>query len=388
MSAQKKYIAFVVLVIAAFALIYAIEQANLNKAQNETAGPELVNGLLKEPVQENGMTYFVPSDRLFAYGVDVEELHDPKYVSVAEADDSLADNVSGIDLEVEGQHYFYSYQILNWHQIVYATFGNQSLMVTYDPLTLSDRVYVGSDLELGNLVYDNNAVLKDTSGQLWSQQRGILLAGNSEGATLTSFSSRSMTWETWKELYPDGQALSTDTGFVRDYTRHPFGAYDDNDFIYFPLSVVDTRIAGKWITDGFTDGSESIAFVRKIMMGVGAVNATVNGKAIVGMYDQELGLTRVYDSTPMGPVPPAPLTFTYDFDDEVWRDDQTHSSWNVGGHAFSGELKGAQLPPLTSTQQFWFSWATQHTNTMIAAIDTYVAPVDESNEVDVDLNDL
>lgn len=391
MTPQKKLLALVIIVIAAFALIFAIEKASLNKAEHDTNGPELVNGLLQEPVQKDGMTYIVPPDRLFEYGVDVPELHEPKYASVSASDEILADNVEGIDIEVAGQHYFYSYQILNWHQIVQVKFDSVKLYVTHDPLTYSDRVYLdgelgGDELELehANLVYDNNAVYKDKDGNLWSQQRGIQIAGDRTGVKMTMYPYSSMTWGTWKELYPNGQALSTETGYVRDYTRHPFGAYDDNEFIYFPLSTIDTRIADKWVTDGLVNNGYGIGFVRKVILGIGVDNVTVDGAHYVAFYDQELERTRVYIRQLDGGQE---LTFTYDFGDDEWRDDQTNSVWNADGVAVSGEMSGTELVEVPTTQQFWFSWATQYPQTRIGNQDRLAPPDDGLEEVDIDLTD-
>ena len=34
-----------------------------------------------------------------------------------------------------------------------------------------------------------------------------------------------MKWKAWKEGYPDGEVLSTDTGFRRDYNSNPYAEY-------------------------------------------------------------------------------------------------------------------------------------------------------------------
>jgi hypothetical protein len=44
------------------------------------------------------------------------------------------------------------------------------------------------------------------------------------------------TWEEWKNKNPNTKVLSLDTGYRRDYSRSPYGDYDVNGDIYFPLS--------------------------------------------------------------------------------------------------------------------------------------------------------
>ena len=44
------------------------------------------------------------------------------------------------------------------------------------------------------------------------------------------------TWADWKKLHPQTKVLSRDIGFIHDYGRSPYGDYDQNGDIYFPLS--------------------------------------------------------------------------------------------------------------------------------------------------------
>lgn len=43
-------------------------------------------------------------------------------------------------------------------------------------------------------------------------------------------------WTDWKQLHPDMQVLSTDTGFARDYTRDPYAGYVQDQSIMFPVA--------------------------------------------------------------------------------------------------------------------------------------------------------
>lgn len=383
MTTGKKIAALTILIIAGFGIVYLIQSQQLNKANNGLQQPELVNGLLAEPANEGGMTYLVPQNRVFDYGVEVEEIRDPKFVSVSEADIVLADDIPGIDVEVEGDHYFFSYQIMNWHQLAELEAGGKTITVTYDPLCYSDRVFETSGLSHSNQVYDNNAVLSDEDGNLWSQIRGSAIAGDRAGEELPRYPYISMTWGEWKERHPDGLALSTETGFNFDYTRHPFGAYDENDFIYFPLSNLDERMDEKAVVDGLVLNNDAIGFVRIVEKGFIAANVEVGGEPVVGIYDSELDLTRAFSAEVDGQV----LTFVWNFDDEQLTDEQTGSEWNLEGAAIDGELEGAQLESIPTMQQSWMCWGATRPDAPFAHESNIETVEDEGTDIEIDLSE-
>jgi hypothetical protein len=370
MKNQKTIIIVTAVALITLGILFGVRQNQLADADRLIQDPDLTNALLAEQVVFKGEQYLIPPGEIYEYGSGIdgaEPINNPTFVSVNEADEVIADGLMGIDVEVDGDHRFYPVQILNWHQVVNDEFNGKQLLVSFDLLTFSDRVYEATeDFGHSGKVYNNNALLYDKSTQsLWLQSRGIAVSGNRIGEELDRYPSISIKWEDWKELYPDGEVLSTETESIRDYTRHPFGVYDEAEIIYFPLQDTDTRISSKWHTYGISINDEQKAYVQRIMQGIGAANDVVGGEVIVAFYDGKFDITRVFSRVSDG----VELTFQYNFADGRIKDDQTGSFWTAGGLAISGELEGTQLEPIQTDHSFWFSWSVNYPNSTILGID-------------------
>lgn len=382
MTTGKKLLALAALIIAGIAIIYGIQSYSLKKAEDAAEGPDLTNGLLTESVRHAGTTYLVPPKSVYDYGIDVPELTDPVFTTVDDADTYLADDLPGIDIDVDGEHYFFGYQIMNWHEVVRTSLAG-GVAVTFDPLCYSPRVYETSEvgtLEHANKVYNNNALLSDEDGNLWDQSSGLAVAGDRAGDVLATYPSTTMHWAEWKTLYPEGKVLALPEDGVRDYTRHPFGAYDDNDIIYFPLSSISEGFSDKWITDSFTVGDESIVFIRIIEKGFVTYNFDLSGQNFVSFYDTDQDIIRVYSAQVEGQDK---LTFSYDFDDKEIRDDQTNSLWNAEGRAIDGELEGTQLTAQQVMPSFWMCYSTENDEPNIAHAENIVDVAEQPEELDI-----
>lgn len=178
---------------------------------------------------------------------EIPAIGDPQFESVRAADTHLSDDGLGLDVKRNGEHRFYPFKILVWHQVVNETFFGQDLLVTFCPLTHTAVVYERDEMfGVSGQLINNNLLLYDTaSGSLWSQLLGEAVAGTRTGETLTRYPSQMMTWSEWKEDYPRGSVLSRETGFTRDYTSDPYFDYYDSDEIWFPLANIDDRLPPK-----------------------------------------------------------------------------------------------------------------------------------------------
>lgn len=382
MTTGKKLLALAVLIIAGGAVIYGIQSYSLKKAEDGMKGPELTNGLLVDSVRHGGMTYLIPPESVYDYGIDVPEIGEASFTTVEDADEFLADDLPGIDVEVDGEHYYFAYQIMNWHEVARTDLAG-GLSVTFDPLCYSPRVYDAPDagiLDHANKVYDNNALLSDENGNLWDQSSGLAVAGDRAGDQLETYPFTTMHWAEWKELYPNGHVLNIPEEGVRDYTRHPFGAYDDNDIVYFPLSRISDGFQDKWIADSFSAGGESIVFLRIIEKGFVAYDFQLGGRNYVALYDTDQDITRVYSADVEGQDT---LTFNYDFDEKEIRDEQTNSLWNADGLAISGELKGTQLSAQQTLPSFWMCYSTEHDSPTVAHAENLESVQEQPEEVDI-----
>lgn len=398
MKKGTQYIIMLVIAILVVAGVFGLQSLNKKNAGDAIVDAPLENGLLVEPITFEGEQYLVPPEHLYENGAGEENLptiNEPVYTTVGVADEYLADGVHGLAVEVDGQHRFYSYQIMNWHVVVNDEFNGKNLAITHCFFCRTPRVYeTDTKLRTTDLIYNNNFVLADEeTDSLWLQESGIAISGQKTGANLKPYPSEAMKWEVWKELYPDGEVLSTDTGIERDYARHPFGAYDDNTLIYFPLNQKSAKVDPKWIVDGVEvgDRSSSVVFPRNIIMGFGVANENINNERIVAIYDYDNETTRIFN----GAGPEGDVTLTYDFDEEEIRDEETNSLWNTQGLAIAGELEGTQLERLDAKESMWFCWASMHDFVNISGVgafdanDTSEEPSEPEGEViQVDLDRL
>lgn len=377
---MKKYIGYLVLVIIVIVTIFGFRAWQTNKALEITESPKMVDGLLAESIRLDGEDYLIPPNEIYDSGFSAEDLppiNDSKFVSVLEADEYLADEVEGVDVEIFGEHRFYSYQILNWHSVV----NDETIAVTHCVLCKSARVYrrmidgEKANFSASGQVYNNNILLTDdVTENVWLQGKGISVIGDRIGDQLDIYPYEIMTWATWKGRYPNGSVLSTDTGYDRDYTSHPYANYDIANLIFFPLNNVRNDISFKWEVNTVDLNGEQYTFVDAIMKGFGVANEVAGGQPIVGIYDFSEVSTRVYMSTVFYQDDPTEdslneidLTFTYDFEEDEIKDNETGSTWDKGGNAIAGELKGNRLQRLYAPESFWMCASSDYPNTKIVS---------------------
>jgi len=374
---QKNKVLGGVLFVVVIAALFGIRAWRMAQVESYLEDAVLINGLLEEKVSYDGKNYLVPPTYIYDGGSELPALNDPKFDSVSVADSYLADDIEGIDIEVNGEHRFYSYQILNWHEVVNDSFNGVDLSITHCSLCISSAVYVseldGNNLELesSGKIYNNNQLLESKDGSLWFQLRGMAISGKYAGQELEEYPFRVMTWSTWNEIYPDGYALSTDTGFVRDYASHPYGQYGISTIIYFPLNIENEMMGTKWEIEGLEIDDNAIAFSDKIMLGKYVANVTLGDVPIIGFWHEEQERTYVFSSTVNEQV----LTFSFDWDTGTITDDETGSVWTNLGQAVSGELVGTQLDSITTKPSLWMCWGTQYTDSAVAHIE--IVPADE-----------
>lgn len=373
----KRLLQFIILVAVLLAVFTIVNGLTGRKAPDDYAG-----GLLEEPIRSGGMQYIVPPDELIETSInsdDIPVLTNPDFDSILAADQYLSDEVWGLDISVRGEHRFYSYQILNWHPVVEDEFNGERLVITHCPFCRSPRVFAtDKTLRLSGLVFNNNFVLEDEDGNLYRQFDGLQIAGDDPGSQLPVYPSTVLRWGDWSEIYSDGRALSNETGFTRDYGRHPYIDYDTSRVIYYPLSNPNTRIDSKWIVNGYTSNGESMTYSRDIMRGFGVSNDTVGDDNIVGIHEEMSGVTRVFSRQ----VGDRTLTFSYDFASRQITDNETGSVWNTLGLSTSGELAGTQLTQLDAPELFWMCWSSMYPDTVIAKFDNQPGTNTEDSETE------
>lgn len=360
--------------------------------------PELQGGVYAEPVSFDGLKYLVPPNEVYATGLSSEDrpaLFQPKMVDIATADTKLADDLEGLAVDIGEAHYFYPFQILNWHETVNDELNGVPLAITYSPLTGSAAVYSGlADATTGERfvfsdsgkTYNNALLMSDAHGTLWNQTSGQALVGESVGQFLTIYPSSVMSWAVWKDAYPNGLTLSTDTGFARDYGRHPYASYETTKAIYFPVNHTDSRVSPKELVYRIDHAGLTAVFIKSEISpnkasdlilgeGDGALHLTA-------FADREMDTVRFYNRVVDGRT----LTFEYDRKQKTMIDVETGSQWSVTGVAISGSLRGTALMEIPATRHYAFAHFAMFPNTLISGEESLpTEPVEPEGE-DIQIN--
>lgn len=187
----------------------------------------------------------IPIDEIVSGGPPrdgIPAINEPKFLKAEEADYlNGEDRVLGV--EIAGVAKAYPIRILNWHEVVNDRTGAQNLVVTYCPLCGTGMVFASNAGEtalifgVSGLLYNSDVLLFDRNTEsLWSQILGEAVTGPLKGTELPQLPATHTTWEDWRSRHPDTLALSTDTGYDRNYRRDPYRGYDRSRQLYFDVA--------------------------------------------------------------------------------------------------------------------------------------------------------
>jgi len=185
----------------------------------------------------------------------IPAIDEPKFLPIKNVD-YLNDQDQVISFTGASTTRAYPLRILIWHEIVNDTVGDNHIAVTYCPLCgtamIFDRQINGKQYNFGvsGLLYQSDVLLYDRQTEsLWSQLAMEAVSGDMRGNELDWIASEQMTFGAWKERYPDGMVLSTDTGFTRKYnTSGPYDRYFASEKTMFPVKQVRSELKPKeWV---------------------------------------------------------------------------------------------------------------------------------------------
>lgn len=307
----------------------------------------------------------------------------PKFVSVEEADEWIGPQEPVALFQIGDEARAYPLQILTWHEIVNDKVGDVPVTVTFCPLC---NTVVAFDRRLDDQVLDfgttgrlrfSNLIMYDRQTESWWQQAtGDVIAGELVGRQLKLLPAQLISWEDFKTTYPNGQVLSRDTGFNRNYGQNPYAGYDNinsSPFLYRgPETPGELPPMARVIT--VEVGDEAVAYPYDVLQEMPAVNDTVGGEPIVVFWapgtNSALDASAIASGRDVGTANTFSRelegqTLTFRAEGDKLTDEQTGSEWNILGQAISGELSGSQLEPVVNVNHFWFSWAAFRPETRI-----------------------
>ena len=306
----------------------------------------------------------------------------PKFVSVDAAAGWLQDVEPVVALDIAGDARAYPLQILTWHEIVNDEVGGVPVAVTFCPLCNSaiafDRRFDGDVLDFGvsGNLRNSDLIMYDRQTHSWWQQfTGEGIVGRYAGGQLEHLPSLLVSFADFRAAYPEGRALSRDTGFARQYGRNPYVGYDTtkgNPFLFG--GALDDRLLPVERVIAVSVNGVDAAFPLGILQEERVINYTVGGRDIVALFkfgaasaldaasiagSRDVGSAAVFDANLNG----RKLTFGVDGGRIV--DAETGSIWSILGSALEGELAGESLTPLVHGNHFWFAWAAFKPDTLL-----------------------
>ncbi len=298
----------------------------------------------------------------------------PKFASIEDADGWLKPREPVIHLSVGGEVRAYPLQILIWHEIVNDTVGGIPVAVTFCPLC---NTAIAFDRRLGSRTLDfgttgnlrkSDLVMWDRQTESWWQQvTGEAIVGELTGQKLEMLPATIVSWQEFRDRFPEGKVLSRETGHQRSYGTNPYAGYDKADEPPFLFDgELDGRLPPKERVVTVSLGGEDAAYPFSLLAKERVVSDTVGRQPIVVFFNpgtaSALDASTIADSRDVGSaavysrvVDGRELNFRWQ--DGAFVDDQTSSHWTLLGRAESGTLAGKQLQPVVSGNHFWFAWA-------------------------------
>lgn len=234
----------------------------------------------------------------------------PRFVSPDKT--PFKDNAIVIGVYLNGEARAYPYGILNWHEIVNDTIKGTPITVTYCPLCDTNPVFIRkvngkiTTFGISGKLFQSCLVMYDRlTDSLWVQPWGIAVAGKQTNQILQRIPAIKTTLGQWKSKYPNTKVLSTNTGYQRNYLRNPYGNYDTNNTLIFPVrnqaklkvhvKTIQTYI---WHADNKTPFNQfsgpSYVITNDKMKQLKNLTIMFNNKKVNVVWDNQLGAVRFY----------------------------------------------------------------------------------------------
>ncbi len=312
----------------------------------------------------------------------IPSIDDPEFVLADSAARWLDPLEPVIVLDILGEARAYPLQILIWHEIVNDVLNGRHVAVTFCPLCnasiVFDRNLNGTILDFGTTgrLRHSDLVMYDRQTESWWQQitgRGVV--GDYAGVKLAKLPAQIVSFGEFLISYPDGEVLSRDTGYTRDYGNNPYRGYDDiNNLPFLMKDPADPRLPAMERVVNISVGDRHRVYPFSIFDNEPVINDKINGIAVVIFSKQDTASPLDGRKIANSRIIPSATAFRRQVDDRVltfelvdgnFFDQETGSQWNMFGQAISGELTGQQLSDIDNGQHFAFAWLVFHPDSEI-----------------------
>ncbi|WP_254808952.1 DUF3179 domain-containing protein [Natronosalvus amylolyticus] len=298
-----------------------------------------------ETLREETISGGVPKD-------GIPSIDDPTFEGVDDVGNRLDDGDPVFGLVIDGDVRAYPQSVLVYHEIVNDDVGDESVAITYCPLTGTAMGFARNGVEFGvsGTLVNSNLVMYDREGDSrWPQILATAIDGPLEGASLEEIPVHWSTWGRWKAAYPETRVLTTDTGYARDYNSDPYGSYNPADGYYWedsptmftPLST-DERLPNKRMVLGARPVDGPLAFDLERLADEGVLSSasvTDREETYLAIYDDRIGAGHLYRSD----------GDTYEYDGD------TGTVVTADGTTY--EPDELPLESVYAFDAMWFAWA-------------------------------
>jgi len=233
----------------------------------------------------------------------IPSIDDPEFAGAGDPPARLSAGDPVFGVELNGEAKAYPQYVLVWHEIVNDVVGDESVSVTYCPLTGTALGFYRGDSELGvsgQLVNSNLIMYDRGTDTRWPQVLARGIRGPHVGEYLEEFQVTWTTWGRWRERHPETTVLTEKTGHVRDYGGDPYGQYnprtgyyDNGNFLFSPLTT-DDRFSPKDVVVSARSADGAVAVRKSTLRERGVVDGSVGGVSYVTVYDEGLDTGYVY----------------------------------------------------------------------------------------------
>lgn len=303
----------------------------------------------------------------------IPSIDDPSFISTDKAGSWIADKEPVIAVEYNGEVRVYPLQILIWHEIVNDHLGGEPVLVTFCPLCYSalvfERTVKGEKLEFGvsGFLRHSDLVMFDRKTEtLWQQFTGKAIVGDYVGTTLKQIPTQIISFEQFRNNYPNGRVLSRDTGHDRNYGANPYTGYDDiNNSPLFGADNDDDRLPPMEKVIGVKLEGQKKAYPYSVTSEKQIINDRLANNPLLILHTEgatsAMDAARIAESKESGStgvfkrrLEGEELNFTIENGRII--DEQTGSVWTITGKAVEGTYKGKQLEKVTYGDYFAFAW--------------------------------
>lgn len=261
----------------------------------------------------------VPLEKIVSGGPGkdgIPAIIEPKFIQASNVS-FLQDDDRILGLYEGSQTKAYPIKILNWHEIVNDKVGDKPVVISYCPLCGTGMAFQavihGEDASFGvsGLLYQSDLLMYDhQTDSLWSQVSMEAVAGPLTGARLTPLPLVHTTWRDWKTTHPSTLVLSMETGSSRDYSRDPYGNYDQIRDLMFDVDHFDPSYHPKeWIVGIEIQGSFKAYAFSELERTDGTVTDRLNGQTLRIHFNREARSASVSDE--QGKVLPSVMAYWF-----------------------------------------------------------------------------